>query len=270
MALLRNLVPTALVALVCGFLGAWLFALSGLGGGATRDWLLAHPEILPEMAEAYQANEARERGLDKTPAGALALARAEEAALVELLRRDLASQSPQPSDDEARRFISENPAMFADRFITVVEQVVTPQITPALLKQMEPIETLDGIRALLDQNRVPYTTTMGSVDSLTVQPAVARQLVGLGVGEVYILPQGPGARINAVVSRKAYPIAGDKALNLAREMLGQQRANGQAQSVFKSVIDEKKRAVRYADTYSAPAPAKAPGAGAAPAQSPQR
>lgn len=61
MALLRNLVPTALVALVCGFLGAWLFALSGLGGGATRDWLLAHPEILPEMAEAYQANEARER-----------------------------------------------------------------------------------------------------------------------------------------------------------------------------------------------------------------
>lgn len=61
MARLLHLVPTALVALVGGFLGAWLFALSGLGGGATRDWLLAHPEILPEMAEAYQANEARAR-----------------------------------------------------------------------------------------------------------------------------------------------------------------------------------------------------------------
>lgn len=64
MARLISLLPTALVALVFGFLGAWLFALSGLGGGATRDWLLAHPEILPEMAEAYQANESKARLAD--------------------------------------------------------------------------------------------------------------------------------------------------------------------------------------------------------------
>jgi len=60
----RTLLTTALVALICGFLGAWAFALSGLGGNATREWLLAHPEILPEMAEAYQANEARARLAD--------------------------------------------------------------------------------------------------------------------------------------------------------------------------------------------------------------
>ncbi len=58
---LLSLVPAALVALVFGFLGAWLFALSGLGGSATRAWLLAHPEILPQMAEAYQANAAKGR-----------------------------------------------------------------------------------------------------------------------------------------------------------------------------------------------------------------
>ncbi|MGN3974724.1 DsbA family protein [Tsuneonella sp. SYSU-LHT278] len=58
---LLALLPVALVALVSGFLGAWLFSVSGLGGAATRDWLLAHPEILPEMVEIYQANEAGER-----------------------------------------------------------------------------------------------------------------------------------------------------------------------------------------------------------------
>ncbi|MFA9201607.1 MAG: DsbA family protein [Cypionkella sp.] len=58
---LLSLLPAALVALVFGFLGAWAFALSGLGGSATRAWLLAHPEILPQMAEAYQAREARAR-----------------------------------------------------------------------------------------------------------------------------------------------------------------------------------------------------------------
>jgi protein-disulfide isomerase len=61
---LISFLPTALVALVFGFAGAWLFALTGLGGGATRDWLLAHPEILPEMAEAYQANESKARLAD--------------------------------------------------------------------------------------------------------------------------------------------------------------------------------------------------------------
>lgn len=52
---------TALVALVCGFLGAWLFAVTGLGGNATRAWLIEHPEILPQMAERLQAREAQKR-----------------------------------------------------------------------------------------------------------------------------------------------------------------------------------------------------------------
>lgn len=55
------LLPVAIVSLVFGFAGAWVFAQTGLGGAATRDWLLAHPEILPEMAERYQTHEAGKR-----------------------------------------------------------------------------------------------------------------------------------------------------------------------------------------------------------------
>ncbi len=51
----------ALGALVCGFAGAWLFALSGLGGKSTERYLLDHPEILPRMAERLQTNEAAKR-----------------------------------------------------------------------------------------------------------------------------------------------------------------------------------------------------------------
>jgi protein-disulfide isomerase len=48
-------------ALVCGFLGAWLFALSGLAAPSTEAYLLEHPEILPKMAEKLQANETARR-----------------------------------------------------------------------------------------------------------------------------------------------------------------------------------------------------------------
>ena len=51
----------ALVALVFGFGGAWLFSATGLGDKNTEEWLLEHPEILPKMAERYQQNEAARR-----------------------------------------------------------------------------------------------------------------------------------------------------------------------------------------------------------------
>jgi protein-disulfide isomerase len=54
-------VSFALGALVCGFLGAWLFALSGLGAKSTEAYLLDHPEILPRMAERLQSNETARR-----------------------------------------------------------------------------------------------------------------------------------------------------------------------------------------------------------------
>ena len=53
----RGLLLTALVALVAGFGGAALFSASGLGQDRTRAYLLANPDILPEMAEAYQRQQ---------------------------------------------------------------------------------------------------------------------------------------------------------------------------------------------------------------------
>ncbi|MBO6528263.1 DsbA family protein [Erythrobacter sp.] len=58
---MKNYLMTALIALVFGFAGAGLWSVSGLGNGQTRDYLLANPQILPEMAEAYQRGEARDR-----------------------------------------------------------------------------------------------------------------------------------------------------------------------------------------------------------------
>ena len=58
---MRRTLLTALLALVCGFAGAGLWSLSGLGDARTRAWLIANPEVLPEMAAALQKNEAQAR-----------------------------------------------------------------------------------------------------------------------------------------------------------------------------------------------------------------
>ena len=58
---MRNGIVTALIALVFGFAGAGLWSLSGFGEARTREWLIANPDVLPEMAAALQKREAQAR-----------------------------------------------------------------------------------------------------------------------------------------------------------------------------------------------------------------
>jgi len=58
---LRNILLTALVALVCGFGGAAAWSWSGLGDARTRAFLIANPDVLPQMAQAYEEQEAGKR-----------------------------------------------------------------------------------------------------------------------------------------------------------------------------------------------------------------
>ena len=56
----RHLV-TALIALVFGFAGAGIWSLSGFGHQQTRNYLISNPDILPEMADAYQSQQSQDQ-----------------------------------------------------------------------------------------------------------------------------------------------------------------------------------------------------------------
>lgn len=52
---------TVLLALVFGFAGAALWSFSGFGERHTRAWLVANPDVLPDMAAALRQREAQAR-----------------------------------------------------------------------------------------------------------------------------------------------------------------------------------------------------------------
>lgn len=58
---LRNTLLTAFLALVFGFGGAAAWSYSGLDDARTRSFLLANPDLLPQMAQAYEEREAGKR-----------------------------------------------------------------------------------------------------------------------------------------------------------------------------------------------------------------
>jgi protein-disulfide isomerase len=58
---LRHTLLTALLALTFGFLGAAAWSGSGLADNRTRAFLLKNPDLLPQMAQAYEEQEAAKR-----------------------------------------------------------------------------------------------------------------------------------------------------------------------------------------------------------------
>ncbi len=58
---MRQYLVTALIALVGGFVGAATWSFTGLGDQQTREYLVSNPDILPEMAEAYQRGQTQDR-----------------------------------------------------------------------------------------------------------------------------------------------------------------------------------------------------------------
>ena len=56
---------TALLALVFGFLGAAAWSYSGLADNRTRTFLLANPDLLPQMAQAYEEQESAKRQIGR-------------------------------------------------------------------------------------------------------------------------------------------------------------------------------------------------------------
>ncbi|MBD3730792.1 MAG: DsbA family protein [Sphingomonadales bacterium] len=57
----RSLLFVSALSLAFGFAGAALWSVTGLGNGATHDYLVDNPEILPEMANVLQQREAARR-----------------------------------------------------------------------------------------------------------------------------------------------------------------------------------------------------------------
>jgi len=52
---------TALLSLTFGFLGAAIWSFSGLADNRTRSFMLGNPDLLPQMAQAYEEQEAAKR-----------------------------------------------------------------------------------------------------------------------------------------------------------------------------------------------------------------
>lgn len=220
--------------------------------------------VLNQMiARVLLANAAKEQGLDKTPEAAIAKQRAEQVALIEMLQKKLGSTAPAVSDDEVAQFIADNSEIFANRRIYVVDQIIVASPPPALLKGLEPVQTLDEARQELAKYNLPSNSAVGVVDALTVPPQFAKQIAALPANAVFIVPGQGSIRINHIRESQVSPVSGNDASRLAREMLVQRRTGQQVQDAVTRIPEQGRAKVNFNPAFQPPAPKGKPAAGQA-------
>lgn len=202
------------------------------------------------------ARAAEEQGLTSRPEAAMARRKSEQLADAALLETEIAKSVPRPSDDEARQFVSDNPMMFANRKLFLVDQIIIPNAPADLVKRLTPLTTMAQVTAELEKSQLRPNSTVGVIDALSIDPEATRQITALAPGEIFVSPLGTGIRVNLVRDTQTIPITGDAAIAVAKNLLSSQRTASQVQQSLRGVIEGGRAKVKYNPKF-APVTAKA-------------
>lgn len=238
-------------------------------GGASP----ANPEERKAMEQAalnaiitrkVVAQAAKEQKLDKTPQYAQQEQQAKEAMLVGALQRQIASTVVAPTRPEAEKFVADHPNMFAQRRVMVVDQLVVGKFKQELMKEFEPMTTLEQIEAVLSRENIDFQRTTTVLDTLSAPEGLTDTLMKLPPGEIFIFPRGNAIFVNQIRDARVMPFTGDRAINYALAGLKTMRTQEQVAKQIETMRKGAEAKVTYNDKYK-PAPAKPAAKGAAPA-----
>jgi EpsD family peptidyl-prolyl cis-trans isomerase len=202
------------------------------------------------------AKAAEEQGLTNTPEAAIMKKRADQSANMELLNRKLRGEVPAVSEEQVDAFVSENPNMFGQRKIWLVEQFVVANPPSDLIEQLKPIGTMAEVQALLQLRKLPANQAFGVIDALTLAPTAVRQIEALSANEVFILPDANGVRINRIRETQVVPIGAADARRVAKDMLQSQRSNELVENQIQQILAGGQSKIKYSAGFKPAAPAK--------------
>ncbi|MFM8542903.1 MAG: EpsD family peptidyl-prolyl cis-trans isomerase [Chakrabartia sp.] len=202
------------------------------------------------------AGLARERKLDQSPEFVLLKERAEETVLVDLLQQNSAGQTKRPSQVEARNYVNANPSLFAGRTLLTLDQIIfaLPK-DPRKLKELVPIKSMTEVEKWLIDNGIQYRRQPAQRDTLQVEPAMAKRILALPPGEVFVVPAQGAAAANIVTNARVQPVPADQATTIALNILQGRAVMATATKELEAEVKKRREAVTYQSGFAPPKPA---------------
>lgn len=207
------------------------------------------------VARKLLAKAARDSGLDKTPEFAMREQGQTEAILAQALEAKLVNEMPQPTADDAQDFMRKYPDTFAERKIFTVDQIrFVPPSGSNVLREIQPLNTLEEVEAVLKRENIPFQRSIDRFDSVGNDPKLVEQLVKLPPNAVFILPSRAGVLADQIKDVKVEPYTGEAATKYATQLLLMQRRREALQRYLGQVMAkaDARKAIVFSKTYQPP------------------
>ena len=196
------------------------------------------------------ATSAREQKLDLVPANLLRQKKMEEMVLIDALTDETRKSVPPPSREEAEHYVDEHPASFAQRRMFILDQLIVLDGSSALVKKLEPLNSLGEISTLLDNEKIKYNKTVGMIDALNISAEVAEKMATLPPGAIFMTPDENGnLRVNIVRETVIQPLEREAAINIALETLRSKRSDKMVQNRIDEIVAANASKVKYNPTF---------------------
>ncbi len=184
----------------------------GQGAAATANLPAATRAALVQriVERNLLADYARREGLDKGPEYVLRRRLLEQTLLATLGARKLAGTPTTPTPADVRAYIERNPTLFAKRERLMLDQIQFAAPTDGKkVQSLVKLRTIDGVAAQLAAEHIPFKRAAAALDTASIAPEVARQILSLPAGEPFDITSGGTTFISTITGRA--PIASDPA-----------------------------------------------------------
>lgn len=208
------------------------------------------------------AGLAIEQGIDDTPEFIIRQRQLEDALLVQMLAQKTARPMKQPTSEEVNKFVAENPQIFANRQVLLLDQIrfATPA-TQDYLKALEPAKTMAEVVTALNRLGIKFERGNAQADTATMPPELYQKVTAVGSSEPFVIPGPAGVSVSQLVSSRPAPLPENQVTPAATAMIQRRNLANELNSMVESAKTE--AGIDYQEGFAAPKAASTTSAEAA-------
>ena len=221
-------------------------------------------QVLENLIDQQLAvDEATEAKLHRSPEVVAQIEAAKREILARAYVQQLTASLPKPTEEDQKKYYADNPALFAERRVYNVQEIVA-RPGPATLELLNAhaSKPMEEVAAALKAANIPFSGGSGVRPAEQIPLNVLPRVRALKDGQALAFSGGQGDSLLRVVSSQAAPVAEADALPRIEKYLSNQRASEAVAAQIKAL--RAKSSISYQGEFANAAPTAAPAQPAAP------
>lgn len=185
-------------------------------------------DILEGLIDQQLAiNLAISKKLDRSPEVVSAIESAKREIIARAAVEQMAAAVPKPTDEEAKQYFAENPALFSERRVYSLQEIALPKGTKdiaAIGEKAASVKSMDDMSAWLKDKKIAFSGNAGNRSAEQIPLEILPKLHRFKDGQIGMIEGRDAFLIMRLVASKPQPVIEAEALPRIKTFLFNQRA----------------------------------------------